>query len=314
MRTWKRSALWNQAVIVLLVVAVSGKALIGQSSGGVSRPPVSAVNGSWPEINLNVVVLDKQGNPERLDSSEFRLFEDGVEKQIQSFADSDAPISLAFLIDTSGSIHNRGPRIAAAVTTIIRTLPAGSEVMSVLFADEAYLDLPFTPVSKIDLSFLDRQNAHGGTPLFDTVVVAERYCAAHAKFARRALVLFSDGGDNSSRSQKADAIRSVQLPSAPAFYSFILSMPHGSRAESRNATRTMEDLARAGGGISITPSRDEDFELAANRLAGVIRNQEALTFTAVDPALDGKKHELKVQVPVDGLQVFVSPVYYAPAK
>jgi Ca-activated chloride channel family protein len=312
MHTWKRGALWGVATIALLAVSASGKPLSGQSDAA-SRPATPVANDSWPEVNLNVVVLDKQGVPQKVNEREFQLFEDDAERPLHFLGSADSPVSLALIIDTSGSMYNRQGSITAAVHAILNGLPNGSEVMAVLFADEAFLDLPFTPASGIDYSFLDRLNARGGTTLYDTVVEAEKYFAAHARYVRRAIVLISDGGDNSSHSPRADAIRSLQWPGAPTLYSLHLPDTEVSGVGTRHGKLAMELFAKAGGGVSFTP-KEKDFAPAIARLADMIRSQYVLHFTTADPARDGRAHKLEVRLPIKDVEVHALPVYCAPAK
>jgi Ca-activated chloride channel family protein len=341
MQTSKKCALWGIAAIALLAIAASGKAWAAQSSGDASRPATQGSNSSrpelnleieipnveddalhakvpgandpWPEVNLNVVVLSKQGAPQTVDVSGFQLFEDKAERPLHFRGSADSPVSLGLLIDSSHSMEKRGPAISALVTTIVKALPAGSEAMAVLFDEEAYLDLPFTPASEIDYAFLDRVNAHGGTALNDAVVVAEKYFATHARYARRAMILLSDGGDNASKSDLGDILPSLQWPGAPTFYSFHIPDSQASGADARFGRIAMEILAKEGGGVAFTP-KEKDFASAAARLADMIRSQYVLHFTAADPARDGKAHKLEVRLPIKDVQIHALPVYYAPAN
>jgi VWFA-related protein len=314
MQSSRKCALWGLAIVGLLAVAANGSALAAQNAGDATRPSMPAANDPWPEVNLNVLVLDMQDAPQAIDVSGFQLFEDNSERLLHFRATSDSPVSVAILIDTSGSMYKRRELNVAAVKAIAKALPDGSEVMAVLFADSAFLDLPFTPVSRIDYSFLNRVDARGGTALYDAVVAAEKHFAARARYARRAMVLFSDGLDNASTSRMEDAIRCLQRPGAPMFYSFYIADPRASNAEMSHGTRAMVDLAKAGGGVAFTPSRAKDFEPALTRLTNMIRSQYVLRFTTADPARDGKAHSLQVRLPVSGLRILALPAYYAPGK
>lgn len=313
MQTWKRDALWGLAMIALLAVAAGGKNLLGQSSGDASRPALPAVNDPWPEVNLNAVVLDKHGAPQKVDEREFQFFEDGAERPLHLSGSPDSPVSLGFIIDSSHSMENRRGSVITAVNEIVKSLPDGSEAMAVLFAEEAYIDLPFTPVSTADLSFLDRMDARGGTALYDAIAATNTDFVAHARFARRALVLISDGYDNASQSQLEDILRSQQCPGAPTFYSLFVRTEDESNVEARFGRTAMEILAKAGGGVALTP-KEKDFAPAIARLADMIRSQYVLHFTAADPARDGKAHKLEVRLPVKDLRILALPAYYAPSK
>jgi len=313
MQTWKRRASWVPAAIVILAIASGGKAPAGQSRNDTTHPAVPVADPSWPEVNLNVVVLDRKDAPQSIDEHQCQLFEDGAERRLEFRGSPDSPISVALIIDSSGSMYKRRDLVIAAVHAMVKALPEGSEVAAVLFADQSYLDLPFTPVSKVDFSFLDRLNPRGGTAFYDAVVATEKYFGAHAGYVRRALVLVSDGVDNSSHSRLEDAIRSLQWPGAPAIYSLYGYDKWASYAEIEHGHRTMEALAKAGGGAAFTP-RDKDFVTTSVALAAVIRSQYVLRFTAADPARNGKAHKLEVRLPIRDTQILALPLYYAPTR
>ncbi len=313
MLTRKPAAWWAATLIALLTIASGATALRAQSSTDTPVPEPPVIDKTWPDVNLNVVVINKQGVPQTIDEPQFQLFEDGVERPLQFRGSPDSPVSLAFLIDCSGSMFHRQGSIAAAVHAILNDLPNGSEVMEICFSDEAFLDLPFTPVSGIDYSFLDHMDARGGTALYDAVVVGEKYFAARARYVRRAVVLISDGGDNLSHSKKADAIRSLQWPGAPTLYSFLLPDTEVSGVRTQHDKVAMDLFAKAGGGVLFTP-KEKDFESAIARLAEMIRSQSVLYFTAANPARNGVAHKLDVRLPDKDLEIRAIPEYFAPAR
>jgi Ca-activated chloride channel homolog len=301
------------ALIALLALAVSAKGQGGQNVGVASPAATPTMYSSWPNVNLNVAVLDKGGVPQKVGQPEIRLFEDGTERPVQFLDSHDSPVSLAFVIDSSGSIFKSKDAIIAAVKTIVRGLPDGSEVMAVLFADQAFLDLPFTPVSKVDFSFLDRLQARGPSGLYDAVVATEDRFIARAKYARRALVILSDGEDNASHLSIGAVFRKMEQPDAPMIYACRVSkapliIPNDSAVGHIN----MRFLAKEGGGAQF--SLDPDPESAGALIANGIRSQYVLRFTAADTSRDGKAHKLAVRVSIKDVQIRALPVYFAPAK
>jgi Ca-activated chloride channel homolog len=312
-QTSKKCALWGIAAVALLAIGDGGNLLRSQSSGDAQRDVASDVNDSWPEVNFNVVVLDKQGAPQAVDVSKFQLFEDGVQRSLSFRGSPDSPVSICFIIDNSGSMYNRRGSAKTVIDAIMKGLPNDSEVMAVTFNSTARLDLRFTPAARADVSFLDRLNPYGGTALYDAINVAEEYFGSDARYLKRAIVLLSDGEDNSSHSKKEDAIRSMQQPDAPTFYSFLLSESDATFSEARQNKRTLEDLARAGGGVGLTP-KEKELTSAAAHLTDVIRSQYILRFAAVDPTRDGNAHKLAVLLPIKDAQVHTLPIYFAPAK
>jgi VWFA-related protein len=312
MDTGKRGASWGVQLIVLLAIAAGTKGLTGQNLGEMSSPAIPAVESSWPDVDLNVVVLDKHGVPQKVDEREFQLFEDGAERPLQFRGSPDSPVSLALMIDSSGSIFKHRDAIIAAVKAIVKAVPDGSEVMAVLFTDKAFLDLPFTAVSKVDLSFLDRLQARGPTGLYDAVVATEEHIIAHAKYARRALVILSDGEDNASHVSRGVAFWRMKQPGAPAVYACVPSKAEIMQSELMAGHINMRFLAKEGGGTEF--NLDPDPESTAARIAGAIRSQYVLQFRTGDPTRNGKARKLAVRLPVKDAQIHALPDYFAPAK
>lgn len=312
-RKWaasKLTALLSVALIALLAIAAGATRLAGQTPVGTSVPEPPVIDKSWPEVNLNVLVLDKHHVPQSVDEHQFQLFEDGVERPLQFRGSPDSPVSLALVIDSSGSIFKRKPAIIAAVTAIIKALPPNSEVMAVLFADEAFLDLPLSPASKVDFSFLDRLQARGGTTLYDTVSATEKHFLAHARYVRRAMVILSDGEDNASHISRAQAFGSMELPGAPVVYVCPPSKANFLQTQESVGLINMGFLSRYGGGADF--NLDPDPAAAAAQVAAAIRSQYVLQFTAADPARDGKRHKLELRLPDKNLPIHVLHQYFAP--
>ncbi len=301
--------------MLLVVLAASANRLEGQSHVVASDPAIAAIDRSWPEVNLNVVVLDKSGAPRTIEEQAFQLFEDGAERTLRFPASADSPVSVALVIDSSGSIYKRKPEIVSAVTAIIKALPADSEVTGILLSNVAYLDLPFTPVSKVDFSFLDRLQPNGLTPLLDGVVATEDYLVGNAKYARRALVILSDGEDNASANTAGKALRGILLPGAPTIYACRVRDPRrtlNDLIESARGHKMLEFLAEMGGGSTF--NLDPDPAAAAAQIVAAIRSQHVLQFSAADAARDGKEHKLEVRLPVKDVKIYGLPAYFAPAE
>jgi len=308
-----------QGVLLLMLLghAIVPSAQAWQSSGGPSNSATATADGSWPGVDLNVLVRDKRGVPQKVSERELQLFEDGTERQ-SHFADSaDSPVSLALLIDSSGSIYKRKPEILATVTNIIHALPADSEVMGVLFAGIAYIDLPLTPIAKVDLSFLDRLDTRGPSALWDAMVATENHLVANAKYSRRALVILSDGEDNASTLNAQQALRLIEKPGAPMIYACRINDSPGfwnsqGRADSYRGHRILKVIAQWGGGVEIDLGLDPASPAA--QIVAAIQDQRVLRFTSAGPTRNGKRHKLELRLPGKDVEIHGLPGFYAPPK
>jgi Ca-activated chloride channel family protein len=266
----------------------------------------------WPNIDLNVLVVDKSGQPQSsLNKSAFHVFENGVERPTESVTADDAPVSLALLIDTSGSTYRNRDTMRALATAVIRSLPPGSEVMAVLFADKAYIDLPFTPTRSAPLTFLNRLDARGPTALYDALVATEDYIAVKAHYSKRALVVLSDGDDNDSKLSLQQAVRRIEeMPDAPTIYFTEMPNSRAKGTEKRHSQRAASLVTSVCGGLAIIPDKNEDASALSARLTALISSQYVLTFIGAGTAPDPRFHKLSVRVDSPNLKADAVQGYF----
>jgi len=289
-----------------------------QTAAVVQAPPTPLAYKTWPDVNLNVLVTGRHNAPQKVGEHAFQLMEDGIERPLRSPVPADSPISLALLIDFSSSTFEHTSEIFSAVKTIVRALPADSEVTVVDFSFAGFLDIPFTPASKADLSVLDKLKPSGPTALYNALTATETYVAAEAKYPRRAIVIFSDGEDNvSTAAERGAALYKIQQPGAPAVYSCfvakIIWMP------SRYGLVNLKRLAKEGGGLFFKFNTDVRVDpdsvaaaAVAAQIAAAIDSQYVLQFTAADAARNSKPHKLKLQLAGKDLEAHTLSTYCAP--
>ena len=150
-------------------------------------------------VTLPVSVMDRDGRYiPNLRKEDFRLWEEGVEQDIAFFSAVDKPFSLVLMIDTSGSTRFRLEDIQDAAITFVNQLRRDDRVMIVSFDDDVRVLSEFT-TDRYRLRDAIRQTQTGnGTKLYDAVdlVINRRLSQVSG---RKAIVLFTDGVDTTSR-------------------------------------------------------------------------------------------------------------------
>jgi VWFA-related protein len=150
-------------------------------------------------VTLPVSVMDRDGRYiPNLSKQDFRLWEDGVEQDVAFFASVDKPFSVVLMIDTSGSTRFRLEDIQDAAITFVNQLRPDDSVMVVSFDDQVRIHSEFTN-NRNRLRDAIRQTRTGdGTKLYDAVdlVINQRL---NRVAGRKAIVLFTDGVDTTSR-------------------------------------------------------------------------------------------------------------------
>ena len=151
-------------------------------------------------VTIPVSVLDRTGKfvPNLL-KRDFRIYEDNVEQSISDFASVEVPFNVVLLIDTSRSTAFRMEDIHRAAVGFVEHLRPADKVMVVSFDDRVYVDTEFTNDRARLRRAIYGTETGGGTKLYDAVdlVLTERLEQIDG---RKAIVVFSDGVDTTSKS------------------------------------------------------------------------------------------------------------------
>jgi Ca-activated chloride channel homolog len=241
----KRIALALFAIVVFVgsVCAQSRPRRVGQgstpstgpSSGG-TRPPVlqgqtgtssnqrgtepAANTKSGPEevgegdvvrvnttlVTIPVSVMDRDGRYiPNLKKEDFRLWEDGVEQNVAFFASVDKPFTVVLMIDTSGSTRFKLEEIQDAAIAFVNQLHADDRVMVVSFDDRIrFLTNDFTSDRYRLRQAILQTEPGGGTKLYEAVDIVINQKLDRVQ-GRKAIVLFTDGVDTTSRHATYDS-------------------------------------------------------------------------------------------------------------
>lgn len=150
-------------------------------------------------VTLPVSVTDRQGRfIPNLHKEDFHLWEDGVEQNIGFFASVDKPFSVVLMIDTSGSTRERLGEIQDAAIAFVNQLQKDDRVMVVTFDDKIHFLSDFTSDRYQLQQAIQRTRPGSGTALYDAVDVVINQKLDPIQ-GRKAIVLFTDGVDTTSR-------------------------------------------------------------------------------------------------------------------
>ena len=133
-----------------------------------------------------------------LEKENFKVFEDKKEQEISQFSSEDAPLSIGVIFDCSGSMGKKLEKSRLAVTQFFKTANPEDEFFLIQFNDSADLIQPFTRNLEEIQNRLTFTQSKGRTALLDAIYLALNEMK-QAKNPRKALLIISDGGDNSSR-------------------------------------------------------------------------------------------------------------------
>jgi VWFA-related protein len=236
------------------------------------------------EVVLNATVLDGNRLVPDLKKDSFEVFEDGVKQNLISFQHTDLPVSIALVVDNSGSMFRKRPSVNKSALDLIEASNPQDEAFVVNFSDEAFIDQDFTADVKKLRDGLAHIESRGGTALYDAVVASADKLVADAKRPKQVLILITDGEDNASTLNLEQTIRRVQQLSGPVIYSIgLLFGDEMTHSEVRHARRALEMLSTETGGMAFFPKSIEQIDQIAAEVARDIRNQYTLGYHSTKP-------------------------------
>src|SRR5450631_350160 len=239
------------------------------------------------EVVLNCTVLDGTKLVQDLKGENFQVFEDGVKQSVISFQHTDLPVSIALVIDNSGSMYKKRPSVNKSALDLVAASNPQDEAFVVNFSDEAFIDQEFTADMNKLRDGLSHIDSRGGTALYDAVVASADKLVSDAKRPKQVIILITDGEDNASTLNLEQTIRRVQELSGPVIYSIgLLFGDEMSRAEVRHARRAMEMLSTETGGLAFFPKSMEDVDQIAAQVARDIRSQYTIGYHSTKPTTE----------------------------
>jgi VWFA-related protein len=266
-------------------------------------------------VNMLFTVMDHKGRfVTGLGKENFELIEDKRPQTIQEFsAETDLPLRLGILIDTSNSIRDRFKFEQEAASQFVRSVMR-SELdrgMVISFDSTAQLISDLSGDPGVLQEAIAGLRPGGGTALYDAIYFACRDKLAldqpKSKF-RRAIVILSDGEDNQSHFTRDQALEMAQRADTVVF----TISTNVTRAET-DGDKVLKYFAEKTGGRAYFPFKVEDLEQSFEDIHNELNHQYIILYRPDPLKTDGLFHtfELRVKGRKD-LLVRVRPGYYAP--
>jgi VWFA-related protein len=254
-----------------------------------------------------------------MEKENFRLMEDKVEQDVSYFASFDAPLSIGLVFDMSGSMSNKLNKSRQAAAEFFKTANPEDEFFLVQFNDRPQLIVPFTRATEEIQNRLTFTQAKGRTALLDGIYMALQELKK-GKNPRRALLIISDGGDNSSRYTETE-VRNLLREADAQLYAMGIFEPAGSRgrsAEELGGPGLLSELAQMTGGRHFPVENLNDLPDIAAKIGIELRNQYVLGYVSKNLTRDGKYRRITVKLNqprgLPPLKALYRQGYYAPSQ
>ncbi len=254
-----------------------------------------------------------------MEKEQFRVFEDKQEQEIAYFASFDAPLSVGLVFDASGSMGSKLTKSRQAAAEFFKTANPEDEFFLVQFNDRPSLVVPFTRATEDIMSRLTFTQAKGRTALLDGIYQALQHLRK-GRNPRKALLIISDGGDNSSRYTESE-VRNLLKEADAQMYAIGIFEPVGSRgrsAEELSGPGLLSELAEMTGGRHLPVDNLNDLPDIAAKIGIELRNQYVLGYTSRNQQRDGKYRKVTVKLNqprgLPPLRALHRQGYYAPTQ
>ena len=289
------------------------------ADGGDTRRPASSLRVDTNLVLVPVSVYDPTNHPVTgLEKEHFRLFDDKVEQTVTHFSMDDEAVAVGLVLDISGSMGNKLRRSRQAAAAFFQTANPDDEFFLVEFNDQPKLVVPLTLNTETIQMHLAFTQPKGRTALLDAIMLSLYEVKKSAK-QRKALLIISDGGDNSSRYTEAE-VRNRVRESDVLIYAIGVFEPYGSRSrtpEESAGPGLLTDIAEQTGGRHFPSDTIELPDIAA-KIGIELRNRYMLGYSPTDRQRDGRYHRVQVKVVaprgLPPLRAFWRLGYYAPAE
>lgn len=276
--------------------------------------------------NLVFIATDKrQRFITTLREEDIRVLEDGAPQQLFTFQhQTDRPLSVAFLIDISGSQERTLPQEKAAARSFIENVIHSRKDQAAIipFSGSAFLEQPLTrdvisifrALERVEVAMpgytgsgraiggiasgpeMKAPPRDGSTAIWDAIAVTASEVLAKTgeqtgEQRRRAIILLTDGVDTSSRLSRSEAIDRA-LEAEAIIYAIGIG---DSRYEGVDRG-TLRTVAERTGGRAFFPRKEADLTAAFAEIEQELRSQYLLAYSSTNKNRDGSYRQMRIEI------------------
>ena len=259
-------------------------------------------------VLVPVTVVDSMSRPViDLPQQNFSLLESGVPQQIRYFSHEDGPISVALVLDFSGSMRDKIEFVHQAVDEFFQNANPDDDYYVITVSDKPTLIADASQSTNTILARLATVEPKGMTSLYDSIYLGVNKLRS-SRYKRRAMVIVSDGGDNHSRYTLKE-MKSVLAESDILTYSIgifdDIPIPLFKSIEERWGRKWLDEVTRVSGGRNISADDRRQIPQIAGLISREMRSQYVLGYRPTDSHKDGKWRKISVKLVENPFQMHV---------
>jgi Ca-activated chloride channel homolog len=233
-----------------------------------------------------------------LAKEDFTLFQDNVPQVITHFTSEDAPATIGLVFDCSDSMAGaKLARAQEAAFALLSNAGPEDEFFLIRFSDRPQLLIESTRQTGEVKRSVETLRVGGFTAVIDAVKMALLEMNK-AKYRRKAIVLFSDGEDNHSRTTTTE-FKQLATESDTTIYTLFISDSWSAAALAQGRVTgapLLNDIARQTGGHMFAVSEVRQLPKIAAKISSWIRSQYVLGYVPPDEERGGRYHRIQVKI------------------
>jgi VWFA-related protein len=264
-------------------------------------------------VNLVFTVSDRKGRfVTSIPRDRFRVFEDNKPQPIATFSsETDLPLTIALLIDTSGSV---GDKLVfeqqAAIEFLKSTLrPGKDKALLIAFDTRPNLLQDFTDDTLALGRAADKIRAGGSTAMYDAISLAATKKLAN-QAGRHVLILISDGVDTFSEKSLDVALQDAQQNDTAIYCISTNSILKNSTRDSTIGSKVLRRLSEETGGRMFQPLMTDELSANFKKIDEELRSQYALTYHPNNTTPNGAFHRIRIETFDKQMRVQVRNGYF----
>ena len=322
MPSWNRIALRINRIIAGLAVVCGWLVVCSWAQEAPAiHSKVNLVNVAFTARDASGALLDT------LTADDVRIFEDGAEQKIAHFAKSaEVPLTLGLIVDASGSQDGFSRQHEKDIQVFLKNaLGSKDHAFLVGFGNHLRLVSDFTQSGTEMMERLKRYEKDSdrfpeigprevrdlGTAFYDSIFYSTEEKLANAD-GRRAILIFSDGEDNSSSHDMMSTIEAAQTANVLVYtIRYTATAKHGAlTARNKYGIRVMDRLAKETGAWNVD-ARQTDPSEYFRRIAEELRTMYEVGYYPLNPMKDESFRKIVIRPKAEGVTIRAKSGYFS---
>jgi Ca-activated chloride channel family protein len=307
------------------VLAICLCGWMGSAGRGQEAP---AIHSNVNLVNVSFTARDQRGTLlDSLSADQVSLFEDGVEQKIAHFAKStDVPLTLGLIVDASSSQEHFSKEHEKDIGSFLRNvLGPKDRVFLLCFGNHLRLVSDFTQSGPEMMEHLKQYEKKSerfpeiglkemrdlGTAFYDSIFYSVEEKLGKAD-GRRAILIFSDGEDNSSSHDMMTTIEAAQAANVLVYtIRYTQPMRHGElSARNKYGIRVMDRIAKETGAWNVDAKETNPQEYF-RKIAEELRTSYEVGYYPANPIKDNSFRKIAIQPKQEGVTIRAKSGYFA---